>query len=143
MLSIYTSLSDVTKNDMFINDIDAFFGNNTLVNDDFTKLVLTRIEKAKDYRDDTFVDKYGITLYSGNLSTGAKILLSIKYYPNYIFNAIELGYNAAELLSYIESGKVYIANRDFQLEVCDRDEKIQVDNNIYDNIQDVNDVIGG
>lgn len=144
MLNVYTSLSDyITKDKMFIDDVEMFFGSNLLLDDSYTKLVLKSLEKSTVYKGNTFVDKYGINLYTDNLSTGSKILLSIAYYPQYIFNAVELGYNAALLLSYIKDGNLYIANRDFELCDCGTEVAVNIDGQLCTNIDEVNVIIGG
>lgn len=143
MLNIYTSLTDVTKDERFIKDVDAFFGSNVLHDDDFTRMVLNRIEKCTEYKDNIFIDRSGVGLYSSFLSTGTKILLSISYYPEYIFNGIEMGYNAAQLLSYVSNGNIYIDNRDFVLEEENNTKCVLCVDGVECSIEEVNDILGG
>lgn len=143
MLTIYTDLSDVTKDEKFIKDVDTFFGSNVLNDDSFTRMVLSRIEKGAIFRDNIFTDRSGVRMYTQNLSTGSKILLSTKYYPEYIFNGVELGRNAGQLLSYLDSGSIFIANRGFYLEENELELKYSVDDIICNSVEEVNDIIGG
>lgn len=105
-------------------------------------MVLAKIEKSDSYSGNTFVDRYGVNLYTDNLCTGSKILLSVAYYPQYIFNAIELGYNAAALLGYIEEGNVYISDRSFNIDNTGRLKSICVDGRMCKDIDQVNFIIG-
>jgi hypothetical protein len=111
MLTIYVEPDKMPKDKKFIFDVDEFFGICKLRNDAFTNRVLTELEQARYCDKDTFCDRFNRVLYKNCLSTSSKILLATYYYPDMIFNAVELGSDGYELLLNIENGNVLFPDR--------------------------------
>lgn len=95
------------KPENLVWDVDAAFGSRPLVDDEFTRTVLERIEKATILRGNVFTDRFGAGLYTNCLSTTTKILLSIYYDHEHCFNAIEMGDNGYDLLMSLKEGSVW------------------------------------
>ena len=95
----------------FISDVDSYFLNSHLKNDEYTRSVLANIEKAQIVDEFSFKERTGTVLRSGCLSTSTKCLLLLHYFPNVIVNCDEIGNNA---LAMVKEGKLFFstANRD-------------------------------
>lgn len=77
-LNIFIDEQNVDKSRL-IFDVESFFTGTFLRNDDFTRRVLKEIEDAKYQNEVTFIDRFGLGLYTSCLSTTSKILLAVKY----------------------------------------------------------------
>ena len=109
-LYVYRKVEDIPIYTTFIEINDAFFDLEcSLRNDDFTNLVLHKIEKAEYASENSFYSRTSRTkeVYIDNLSTGSKILLNIYYHPDKCFSAIEAGPNVLRLFRKIPNGQVY------------------------------------
>jgi hypothetical protein len=130
------------KDKKFINDVDTFFLLCRLRDTDFTKKVLSEVERARYCDEQTFYDRFDRGLFVKNLSTTSKILLSVEYYPDMIFNADELGYNGYDLILGIDKGNVLFTNR--LAKFCGNTVRnVSVDDYECSDISDVNYAIWG
>lgn len=110
VLTIY--LDTYPDNMEFIDNIDDYFGNSKLQDDEYTNAVLNRIECAEYYNEGTFRDRTGSLLRTNCLSTGTKALLLLGYHPDKIFWCDEIGSNAVHLLS---KGNAFFTRRNLCL----------------------------
>lgn len=88
---------------------DPYFARHTLIkDDDFTKRVLSEIDKAQRVSDNMFQSsRCEGALNRELLSTGAKTLLNISQHPDVCFNLNECGVNALRLLfTSVHTGNV-------------------------------------
>lgn len=109
-LKIYAVEADVPKDMPFIWLNDPYFDGATLLkDDDFTRDVLLKIDKATRRTDDVFEPRTKELggLYRCCLSTGTKTALNIAQHPDKCFSLAECGLNALELiLTSLHEGNV-------------------------------------
>lgn len=87
---------------------DAFFNVRTLLqDDDFTRLVLKKVDLAEYGSSNAFVDRNGVLQPKNYLSTGTKVLLNIHYNKDVCFFVGECGDTALGYISYLTDGIVY------------------------------------
>lgn len=98
----------VKDNPMYVLDNEAFFARYPVVWDEFSKSIISEIDKGTYYDNFTFKDRLGVKLYNSCLSTGAKTLLNIYSHPEYIFDFREAGDNCIELFLTRMTGSIYI-----------------------------------
>lgn len=106
MLNVYIGRSNIPEGKDLIFDVEKFFGVTKLLDCDFVKKVLERIECGRYMSEYTFYDRFGDGMKSNCLSTGSKILICTYTYPEYVINATELGDNGISLLHECENGSV-------------------------------------
>lgn len=90
---------------------DAYFLANTKLEDtEQCRRILRIIDQAEYCSEKTFIgrDKSLGTLFSDNLSTGAKTLLNISQHPEICFDTIECGNNALTLLMGFTKGQAVL-----------------------------------
>lgn len=91
-------------------NVDSYFVTVELVNDEFTNIVLNRLEQAEYVNGRVFKDRFGGGLYTQHLSTGSKVLLLTHYRPNLLVNGAELGINGWQFLTLLNNGNIYFRN---------------------------------
>lgn len=141
MLNIYIDKSNLPKDRVFVNDVDAFFNACKLRNTDFTKFVLHEIEKGEYVDEDIFTDRFGRGLFINCLSTGAKILLSAQYFPDMVFNCCEAGNNVLELLLLCADANIYFPNGNREFETFNDKIEIYVNGVKAESLSRLNDLI--
>lgn len=86
-------------------DNNGFFDLRTnILNDDFSKDVLSTVEKGIFSTSTTFISRGGIELDKSCLSTGTKTLLNIIQHPDVCFDVSECGINALQFIPRIKDG---------------------------------------
>ena len=140
-LNIYTNLQFTDKR--LIKDVDTFFGETSLRQDEFTLKVLKEIEKAEYVTADTFKDRFGRYLYTTNLSTGTKILLSLHYYTDKLINGALLGDNCIDFIPLLKEGNLYIGHRFIEFSTHITDIDITYNNVAVASLLELNERIGG
>ncbi len=145
-LNIYTSVSDIPSGMKYIKINDVFFNTRTqLMDDEFTKRVLDKIDKA-EYVNSMFFSgrtKELGNINKNNLSTGTKVILNIHNNPNICFDVRECGNNVLKMLPLIHEGNIlwenpvisYSGDKD-----CDIIFKGKVYNDFYELIGDLMEV---
>lgn len=144
MLNIYTKKEYLPCNKKVITDIESFFSMVRLKDDGLTREILKSVEEAEFIDTETFRDRFGRELFIGNLSTGAKGLLCIYYYPEYVFDIRELGVNCRNILSIFPAGNILVTNPNFIIsDYNDNELRCYVNNQFFDSFSDVNLQLGG
>lgn len=110
-LLIFDKKEDVLENGIKLisfNDI-YFDGFTSLKDDDFTRRVLSEIDKAHYNDNTTFIGRTeGLGALNKNLlSTGTKTLLNVVSHPDVCFDICECGNNVLNLLTSLTTGIVY------------------------------------
>ncbi len=108
MLKIYNTKELIPVN--IIHSNDAYFDSFTaLANDEFTKLVLDKIDHAEYASPNTFISRTSDLgqLNKSMLSTGTKTLLNIRSHSDKCFDVCECGYNILSLLPMVSEGMIY------------------------------------
>lgn len=86
-------------------DNNGFFDLRTnILNDDFSKDVLSTVERGIFSTSTTFISRDGIELDKSCLSTGTKTLLNIIQHPDVCFDVSECGINALQFIPRIKDG---------------------------------------
>lgn len=134
-LKIYRSINDIPKGIKIIFNNDSYFsGCTNLSDDDLTKSIIFKIDKAMYRSEYTFLgrDKELGGLNKDMLSTGCKTLLNVIQHPNICFDITECGYNALQLLPLIKNGMV-LWSFPFVPYAGDEECDIEYDNVVYSN----------
>lgn len=144
MFNIYTKKECLPCNKKVITDIESFFSMVRLKDDGLTREILKSVEEAEFIDTETFRDRFGRELFIGNLSTGAKGLLCIYYYPEYVFDIRELGVNCRNILSIFPEGNIFVSNPNFQISTYNNNKfRCYVDNQFFNSFSEVNLQLGG
>lgn len=108
MLKIFDAdIDDISKLNNVIHDVNEAFSNVKLENDEITEILLNEIELGKYYNEERFVDRFGVPVYTSELSTGCKAALCVHYMPDKVIDLIECGTNARDaILKYCKDGNV-------------------------------------
>lgn len=108
MLRIFDAdTDDVSKLKDVIHDVNEAFSNIRLEDDDVTSKLLGEIELGKYFNEERFVDRFGVPVYTSELSTGCKAALCVHYMPEKVIDLIECGTNARDaILKYCKEGNV-------------------------------------
>lgn len=114
-VQIYTGLEYVPSNKKVVIDIESFFNRVRLRDDELTREILSAVENAEFLDNETFKDRFGRRLFINSLSTGAKGLLCVYYYPDYVFDIRELGVNCRSILSVFPTGSILVNNPNFRM----------------------------
>lgn len=111
-LNIFTKKQDIPKEMKFVDYNDLFFNSIPLKNDETSRTILSRIDKARFNSSNTFIgrDESLGSLNKVMLSTGCKTLLNIASNPDICFDVVECGQNALEVLPIIHNGNVFWRN---------------------------------
>lgn len=111
MLKLY--LEELPNDVVLIDDMEYLFSCISLFVDDVEKRLVMEIEHGELIDDVYFKDRFGISLYLSNLSTGCKSALCVYHNKNGVLNLDECGINAqTSILSNIRNGSVYIPYND-------------------------------
>ena len=99
MLEIYDA--DLIKAD--IVDINAEFSKTLIAVDDNTKRIVKAIDQGELIDSNKFKDRFGVSLYVSELSTGCKAAICAYYHPELIVDTQECGLNARDaIFNYCE-----------------------------------------
>lgn len=117
-ISIYVGKDNLPKDKEFIFDAESYFVLNRMIDCEFTREVLRKIEKGEFVDNETFKDRLGRGLFLECLSTSSKILILLNQNPDLVINCCELGLNAVDMIMQIKDCNVYFENDriDFQSE---------------------------
>ena len=141
MLTIYTSKKYFTEGKKFIYNVDALSPIISLNDDEFTRIVLEKIELAKRQDEKSFIDRFGRGLFNKHLSTGTKTLLLLHADLGLILNGIEMGYNCWDYLSLLNEGEVYLPNKNLELSNIEDNVTICLNDKVFFSIEDLNDAL--
>lgn len=101
-----------------IVDIDAAFSKLKLSVNDVTKNIIRAIDLGEMIDATTFVDRFGVTLYLSELSTGCKAAICVALLSDKIIDLQECGLNARDtVFNYCEDGKILL--HDFGVTIID------------------------
>jgi hypothetical protein len=112
MLNIYTNKKFIPAELTYIFDNDKFFTNIEVKDTEVNRIILSKIDKAEYMAADMFTDRLGRGIYIDYLSMSSKILLNVANSDNsYVFNCVEMGRNAFELLFELDlNGNICFPN---------------------------------
>lgn len=126
MLRIYLNENRAEiKSDNIIIDVEFEFRTVELKDTPLTRKLLREIEKGQFDTGMTFIDRFGVRLFTSELSTGCKAALLTEYRPDYIIDTVECGFNARDsIIRNCTKGSVIVYNtgRTFSLpepDICD------------------------
>ena len=143
-IRIYTKLECVPSGKRVITDIESFFNRVRLRDDELTREILSTVENAEFLDCETFKDRFGRRLFINSLSTGAKGLLCIYYYPEYVFDIRELGVNCRSILSLFPTGNILVNNPNFMLSDYNNNAlKCFINNKFFCSFSEANLELGG
>lgn len=112
MLEVYDA--EVMKAD--IVDIDAEFSKILITVDDNMRRIVKAIDQGELIDSNKFIDRFGVSLYLSELSTGCKAAICVYINPKLIVDTQECGLNARDaIFNYCENGKILL--HDFSVTV--------------------------
>lgn len=105
-LNLYIRRRDVPVPLEDLNDL--FFDSTLLENDDFTKLVLKRVDRCEFVSESSvFSDVFKLQVPVSMLSVECKTILNVHYNQDLCFNVVECGNEALLCLFKLTDGNVY------------------------------------
>lgn len=111
MLEVYLAENKINTNKRIIYDIEDEFNTVLIKPTDLTKKLLKDIDKGIYDSENTFIDRFGVRLYTSELSTGCKAALLTEYRPDCIIDTKECGFNARDaIIQNCTTGGVIIHN---------------------------------
>lgn len=113
MLHLDTIVLETTKLDILdpntIFDIDTHFNRVRVENNIYNAHMVQAIDQGKLLNDDCFVDRFGCTRFTEDLSTGCKAAIIIGANPTKRVALIECGDNALfEIVTHCKNGRALI-----------------------------------
>ena len=108
MLNVYTSENYIPADMEYVKDNDAFFKSVGFYNEQIVAPIIGAIDEGHWQSTTTFMDRFGITLYSDFISTGAKTLINISSSEDKVFNGCEMGINALHYMFLFLNGNVLL-----------------------------------
>ena len=131
------------KQENMINDIDKEFSKLKLKCTDEEKKIVNLIEGAELVDSNSFVDRFGYKLYTSELSTGCKAALCVMNNPDEVFNLIECGLNARDIIvSLCKNGKIFIEYNNVTFAKYGNNEiEVKLDNFIFTDLDRLNSYI--
>lgn len=106
-LTIYWDKDDVLSDIEYVEDNNSFFVSHTLAKlDKSCDKYLDIVDNVKFITTKTCLDRFGISIYWLDISTGGKTLLNIFYNPDKCFSTIECGDNALDAILKLPCGNV-------------------------------------
>ena len=98
MLKIVILTGPLTEEDIIkrpgIYNIDTKFKRLKIQNTDYNMQMVLSIDNGKLLDNGCFIDRFGATLYTDDLSTGCKTAILVGAFPTQLVSAIECGENA-------------------------------------------------
>lgn len=93
-LTIYTDRKQIPAGVEIIEDNDAQFAFTGVKVNDTTKALVKEIDEGDLVSASRFVDRFGVSLYTSELSTGSKTAINVDTNPDKVVNVVECGLNA-------------------------------------------------
>ena len=110
-----------------VKDIENEFSSLKIKWTEKEKKIVELIEKGKLIDEHSFLDRYGYKLYVSELSTGCKAALCVINNAKKIYNLIECGLNARDVIvSLCKEGNVFVDYNDVTFVKYGDDDKIDV-----------------
>ena len=110
-----------------VNDNEKEFSSLKIKCTEKEKKIVELIEKGKLIDEHSFLDRYGYKLYVSELSTGCKAALCVINNAKKIYNLIECGLNARDVIvSLCKEGNVFVDYNDVTFVKYGDDDKIDV-----------------
>lgn len=108
MLNVYVYGEEPQKLEIE-HDVERIFAMTKLKGTEKERLAIQLIDKGQWKDADTFIDRFGVRLYTSELSTGCKAILSVLNNPDIGMDLKECGLNARDaVLSLCDAGNVLI-----------------------------------
>ena len=108
MLYVYTSENYIPADMEYVKDNDAYFKSVGFYDEQIVAPIIVAIDEGRWQSATTFTDRFGITLYSDFISTGAKTLINISSSEGKVFNGCEMGVNALHYMFLFLNGHVLL-----------------------------------
>lgn len=110
-LCIYVGKNNLPKNKKFIFDVEAEFFRYGIKDCRLSKEIIKEIDNGKYINESTFLDRFGVSLYTDYLSTSSKALLLLISCKDKVLNFDEVGDNAIKYaLTHFNSGNIFISD---------------------------------
>jgi hypothetical protein len=100
MINIYTDMNSIPIEKEYVEDNEAFFVRTEIKDSKINRLIINEIDEGEYLASDRFIDRLGVAVFIRNLSMSSKTLLNLANYKDKVFNGIEMGENAFELMLY-------------------------------------------
>lgn len=111
MLKIYLDENRDSVKEKIITDVENEFKKIELKDTPLARKLLKEIEHGEYDTEVTFRDRFGVRLYTSELSTGCKAALLTEYRPDYVIDTVECGFNARDAIIHnCKTGSVIIYN---------------------------------
>lgn len=108
-------------------DIERIFAMTKLKGTEKERLAIQLIDKGQWKDADTFIDRFGVRLYTSELSTGCKAILSVLNNPDIGMDLKECGLNARDaVLSLCDAGNVLINDTSVTFNDYSQDGKVSI-----------------
>lgn len=117
-----------------IRNVDDIFITMPVLKTETNINILRELEQASYYDTTSYIDRFGIKLSYSDISTGCKVALAVSQNPDLIFDTIECGWNARDIiLYYCTDGKIIFRHSDLFIGDDEKDDyrKINVKLNEY------------
>jgi hypothetical protein len=112
MINIYTDMNSIPTEKEYVEDNESFFVRIEVNDTEINKLIIKEIDEGEYLSPDRFIDRLGVAVFIRNLSMSSKTLLNLANYKDKVFNGIEMGENAFELMLYcIPECNVYFKDK--------------------------------
>lgn len=112
MLEVYDA--ELVKADII--DVEAVFSQTLITVDDNVKNIVKAIDQGELIDSNRFIDRFGVSLYLSELSTGCKAAICTYFHPEDIVDLQECGLNARDaIFNYCENGRILL--HDFSVTV--------------------------
>lgn len=106
MIHIYVGKENFPKDKIVWFDPEEMIYGVDIIDDEFNRMVISKIEKGKYLNNKDFIDRFGYKMHISDISTGSKILLEIHNSNGPIIVSDELGINARGLLLELKDGYI-------------------------------------
>lgn len=124
---LHLKISDDIKKEVN-TDIEVEFMKFRLKDSMINRKIIEIIEKGKYNDEYSFIDRYGFKLYDSEMSTGCKAALCVANNPDKVFNLIECGINAQDvIITTLKEGNIIIRDRGITIVDYSTDGKIDVE----------------
>ena len=126
-LHIYFEGVDQLPNLEIEHDVDTFFKCIKLTGCDYDRKIIAEVEHGKYVDNESFIDRFGRTLYRDFLSTGTKAALTLYHADNILLSGIGVGRNAlAAIVRWCNNGNLLLEDSNYYLECEFSDSQIDV-----------------
>ena len=124
---LHLNISDDITTEQF-NNMEMEFDKIRLTGSNKERSIIKFIENGTYNNDYSFIDRFGLKLDISEMSTGCKAALCVANNPKKVFNLIECGVNAQDvIITTLKEGNIIIRDRGITIVDYSKDGKIDVE----------------